>query len=136
MKYLCLVYHDEEELDALSEREYRDLVAESLREELFQSGHYVASAPLQPAHTATTIRVYHGEVSIIDGPFAESRVPLGGFYVIDARDLNDAIRVAAKLPSARVGYVEVRPIKEQDALVPCVEPTPHRRERGPSSLEQ
>lgn len=135
MKYLCLVYHDEEELDALSEREYRGLVAESVREELFQSGHYITSAPLQPSHTATTIRVYHGEVSIIDGPFAETKAPLSGFYVIAARDLNDAIRAAAKLPSARVGYVEVRPIKEQDAIVPCREPAPHRYECGQSSLE-
>ena len=116
MKYLCLIYHEEEKIGALSEREYDAVVGEVLdyREELRQSGHYIASSPLQPVRTATTIRVRHGEVSITDGPVAETKEQLGGFYLIEARDLNDAIRIASKMPPARIGSIEVRPIKEID----------------------
>ena len=73
------------------------------REELRQGGYLIASSPLQPVRTATTIRVRNGKVSITDGPFAETREQLGGFYLIEARDLNDAIRVASKMPPARLG---------------------------------
>jgi hypothetical protein len=114
MKYLCLVYQEEEAIDALPEREYDAIVDEALdyREELRRSGHYILSSPLQSVRTATTIRVRRGKVTITDGPFAETREQLGGFYLIEARDLNDAIRVAAKLPPARLGCIEVRPLKE------------------------
>ena len=117
MKYLCLVYHDEKELDALPRSEYNAIVAEALafREDLRQSGHHVVSSPLQSVATATTIRVRDGRVSITDGPFAETKEQLGGFYLIDARDLNDAIRVASKMPSAGLGTIEVRPLMECDA---------------------
>ncbi len=114
MKYLCLVYHDEATLAALPEREYDAIVDEVLayREELRASGHYITSAPLQPVHTATTIRVRHGTLAITDGPSAETTEQLGEFYLIEARDLNDAIRVASRMPPARIGSIEVRPIKE------------------------
>jgi hypothetical protein len=114
MQYLCLVYQEETKLDALSEAEYDAMVREILdcREELRQSGHHIASLPLQPVQTATTIRVRNGKLSISDGPFAETKEQLGGFYLIEARDLNDAIRVASKLPPARLGCIEVRPIKQ------------------------
>jgi hypothetical protein len=114
MKYLCLVYQEETKLDALSESEYDAVVSEVLdyREELRQSGHYIVSSPLQPVQMATTIRVRNGKVSITDGPFAETKEQLGGFYLIEARDLNDAIRLASKMPPARLGCIEVRPLKD------------------------
>ena len=114
MKYLCLVYQEETAVDALPEAESAAIVADVLayREELRQSGHYVASSPLESVRTATTVRVRNGKVSLTDGPFAETREQLGGFYLIEARDLNDAIRVAARMPPARLGSIEVRPLKE------------------------
>jgi hypothetical protein len=117
VKYLCLVYHDESRMDALPECEHAAIVSEVLehREELQRSGHYIASSSLQPVRCATTIRVRNGMMSITDGPFAETREQLGGFYLIEATDLNDAIRVASKMPPARLGSVEVRPLKELTA---------------------
>jgi hypothetical protein len=114
MKYLCLVYIDEKKLDALSKSELNALIDESLAydEMLRKSGHYIASDALQPVHAATTLRVQKGKVSTTDGPFAETKEQLGGFILINARDLNDAIQVAAKIPPARLGCIEVRPIKE------------------------
>ena len=114
MKYLCLVYHEEAKLDALSDVEYEAFMEEDLdyREELRKNGHYLAASPLQPDDSATTIRVRHGKLAITNGPNAETKEQLGGFYLIDATDLNDAIRLAAKMPPARLGSVEVRPIKE------------------------
>lgn len=114
MKYLCLVYHEEEAIEALPGSEYDAIIGEVLayREELRQSGHYIASSPLQPVRAATTIRVRGGRASITDGPFAETREQLGGFYLIEARDLNEAIRLASRMPPARVGSIEVRPLKE------------------------
>jgi hypothetical protein len=116
MKYLCLVYHEETKIDALPQSEYNAIVSEVLdyRDELRKSGHYIASNALGYVETATTLRVRNGKVSITDGPFAETREQLGGFYLIEARDLNDAIRVASKMPPARLGCIEVRPIKEFD----------------------
>ncbi|MDP9371700.1 MAG: YciI family protein, partial [Chloroflexota bacterium] len=112
--YLCLVYHEEATIDALPASEYDAIMDEVLayREELQRSGHYLASSPLQPVRAATTVRVRGGSVSITDGPFAETKEQLGGFYLIEARDLNEAIRLASKMPPARVGSIEVRPIKE------------------------
>ncbi|CAA9550253.1 MAG: hypothetical protein AVDCRST_MAG49-1722 [uncultured Thermomicrobiales bacterium] len=117
MKYLCLVYQDESTLDALPASEYDTIVEEVLeyREELRQSGHYIASSPLQSVQTAATIRVRKGRMFITHGPFAETKEQLGGFYLIEARDLNDAIRVASKMPPARLGCIEVRPVKELSA---------------------
>jgi hypothetical protein len=114
MRYLCLVYQNEEMVDALPGSEHDAVVGDGLAfdDELRSSGRVVASDFLQPVRTATTVRVRNGRVTLTDGPFAETNEQLGGFYVIEARDLNDAIRVASKLPSARLGCVEVRPIKE------------------------
>jgi hypothetical protein len=114
MKYLCLVYHEEATIEALPPREYAAIMGEVLayREELRRGGHYLASSPLQPVRSAATIRVRGGKVSITDGPFAETKEQLGGFYLIEARDLNEAIRLAARMPPARVGSIEVRPIEE------------------------
>jgi hypothetical protein len=116
MKYLCLVYHEEETIEALPQDEYDAIVDDVLayREELRQSGHYITSSPLQPVAMAMTIRVRNGTVSITDAPFAETKEQLGGFYLIEARDLNEAIRLAARMPPARLGSIEVRPLKDFD----------------------
>ena len=116
MKYLCLVYLDEQKWEAMSPSEYDALVAETLdyRRELRESGHLVVADALEHVQPATTLRVRNGKVSVTDGPFAETKEQLGGFYVIAAGDLNEAIRVASKIPSARLGRVEVRSIKELD----------------------
>jgi hypothetical protein len=116
VKYLCLVYHREAEIDALPGSEYDAIVNEVLdyREDLRQGGHYITSSPLQSVQAATTIRVRNGAMSITDGPFAETKEQLGGFYLIEARDLNEAIRLASRMPPARIGSIEVRPLKEFD----------------------
>jgi len=112
VKYLCLVYQDEKELASLSQRELDQRVDESLAvdEELKRSGHRIASDALQPVATATTVRVRNGKLSITDGPFAETKEQLGGFWLIEARDLNEAVQIAARLPPAHFGSVEVRPV--------------------------
>jgi hypothetical protein len=114
MRYLCLVYYDEKKLEGLSRDEYNRLVEEALsyREILRKSGHYIASDGLEPVQTAVTLRTRNGQLSTMDGPFAETKEQLGGFLLIEARDLNDAIRVASKLPPMRLGCVEVRPVRE------------------------
>lgn len=116
MKYLCLIYHDEATIDALPAGEYDALMRDALdyREVLRQGGHYIDSSPLQSVEAATTVRVRHGRVQITDGPFTQTREQLGGFYLIDARDLNEAIRLASRMPPARLGSVEVRPVKVVD----------------------
>ena len=114
MKYLCLIYQDETEIEAMPEAEYNAIVREVLdyREELAASGHYITSSPLQPGSTATTVRVRDGKSMITDGPFAETKEQLAGFYLIEARDMNEAIQVAAKIPPASLGSVEVRPVRD------------------------
>ena len=107
MKYLCLVYLDEKKLTAVPDRECQ-ACGDSLREK----GKLVAAEALQGIHTATTVRVRNGKVSVTDGPFAETKEQLAGFYLIDANDLNEAIRVASKIPPARVGSIEVRPVRQ------------------------
>jgi hypothetical protein len=114
MKYLCLVYVEENTLNTLSKSQFDGLVGESLAydEELRKSGHYIASDALQPVQTATTVRMRNGRLSMTDGPFAETKEQLGGFILIEASDLNDAVHVASKIPVARLGSIEVRPIME------------------------
>lgn len=114
MKYLCLVYQEQEKIDALPRCEYDAIVHDVLayRERLRESGAYIASSPLQPVHDALTIRVRNGEVSMTDGPFAETKEQLAGFYLIEARDLNDAIRLVARMPPARIGSIEVRALAD------------------------
>jgi hypothetical protein len=110
MKYLCLVYLEENKFNAIADRE-----CASCGDGLRQNGTLLAAEALQPIETATTVRVRNGKVSVTDGPYAETKEYLAGFYLIEARDLNDAIQVAAKIPPAREGSVEVRPVRE---LVP------------------
>jgi hypothetical protein len=114
MKYLCLVYHEESKIAALPACEYESIVNDVLefRETLRRGGNYIASSPLQPVQAAMTIRVRREKVTITDGPFAETREQLGGFYLIEANDLNDAIRLASKMPPARIGSIEVRPLDD------------------------
>lgn len=107
MKYLCLVYLDEKKLE-----EVRDSECAACGEALRKSGHSIAAEALQSVTTATTVRVRDGKMSVTDGPFAETKEQLAGFYLIDARDLNEAIQLASKIPPARVGSVEVRPTRE------------------------
>jgi hypothetical protein len=117
VKYLCLCYQEESDLDALSKCESDAYAGESpdYCAELRQSGHLVAAFHLQPAHTTTSIRVQNGDVSIIDGPSGATVEQLGGFMVIEARDLNEAIRLTSRIPPARQGYVEIRPLRESPA---------------------
>jgi hypothetical protein len=124
MRYLCLVYYDEKKLDAMSKSEYDALVGEALayREVLRNSGHYIVSDGLEPVQTATTIRMRNGKLSITDGPFADTKEQLGGFMLIEARDLNDAIRVASKIPPVRLGCIEVRPLRELAAVAEAARP--------------
>src|SRR6187549_3955032 len=107
MKYLCLVYMDEKTIADIPDRECK-ACGDNLRE----NGYLVAAEALQSVHTATTVRVRNGKVSVTDGPFAETKEQLAGFYLIEARDLNDAIQVAARIPPAREGSIEVRPVRE------------------------
>ena len=104
MKYLCLVYLEEKKLDTVADSECKACGD--------ASGHHIAAEALQSVHTATTVRVRNGKMSVTDGPFAETKEQLAGFYLVDARDLNEAIQLAAKIPPARVGSVEVRPVRE------------------------
>ena len=109
MKYLCLVYLEGQKLRAVPDRECM-ACGNGFRD----SGLLVAAEALQPVETATTVRVRNGKLSITDGPFAETKEQLAGFYLIEARDLNDAIQAAAKIPPAREGSIEVRPVRELD----------------------
>jgi hypothetical protein len=112
MKYLCLIYDEEQKLGSMSKVESDAFMGEyfAFTEGIRKSGQYVAGEALQPVQSATTVRIRNGKLSTTDGPFAETKEQLGGFYLIDARDLNDAIQVASKIPSARVGSIEIRPV--------------------------
>jgi len=114
MKYLCLVYVEEHVLNGLPKPERQSLSDESMAfcNDLQQKGQLIAASPLHPVETATTVRVRAGKTATTDGPFAETKEQLGGFLAIDVRDLNDAIRIAAHFPAARIGSIEVRPMKE------------------------
>jgi len=114
MKYLCLIYDDEQEMMKRPRDDTGKMSADYLTftEGIRKSGHYLGGDALQPTHTATTVRSRAGKVSTTDGPFAETKEQLGGYYLIEAKDLNDAIQVAARIPSAKFGSVEVRPVHE------------------------
>jgi len=114
MKFLFMIYHDEKTLDALPEGEMQALVDAALDydDEIRRSGHYIVSNALQRVRTARTIRVRDGKVSITDGPFAETKEQLGGFFLIEAKDLDEACAVASRFPPARLGIIEVRPVQE------------------------
>lgn len=115
MKYLLLIYGDEH---ALNEIERKDCYTEStqLAHELKANGQYLSANPLHPTSTATCVRVRDGKRLVTDGPFAETREQLGGYFLIDAKDLDEALAVAARIPMARRGTVEVRPVLEIPGL--------------------
>jgi hypothetical protein len=128
MKYLCLVYLDEKRLDELPDEdcvEYDTAIR--------KSGNCIASEALESVQTATTVRVRNGNVSVTDGPFAETKEQLAGFYMIEARDLNEAIQLASKIPPVRVGSVEVRPVRPIRETVAQAES--QQRTRKPSRSE-
>jgi hypothetical protein len=112
MKYLCLIYGDEQARQTMPKADMEKIRGEyfAFTGDIEKSGHYLGGNALQPTHTATTVRVRQGKVSTTDGPFAETKEQLGGYYLIEAKDLNDAIQVASRIPGARLGSVEVRPI--------------------------
>jgi len=112
MKYLCMVFFDEKKLDALSDDELRafEAATRACEENLRRSGHFIAAEALQSVQVATTVRVRNGRVSVTDGPFAETNEQLGGFSLIEAPDMNEAIALASTLPAADLGGVEVRPM--------------------------
>ena len=116
MRYVLAIYENEKLWESMPEKEAQAVMGEyfGFTEGIKKSGNYVAGEALQPIATATTVRIRDGKRLTTDGPFAETKEQLGGFYLITARDLNDAIRVASRIPSARFGSVEVRPIKEFD----------------------
>jgi hypothetical protein len=114
MKYLCLIYENEKQWESLPPAEADAIMNEYFKftDDIRKSGKYVAGEALQPTATATTVRVRNGKVSSTDGPFAETKEQLGGFYVVEARDLNEAIQIASRIPSARFGSIEVRPVMD------------------------
>jgi hypothetical protein len=109
MKYLCLVYLDKENWNACPDGDCYEFATG-----LQADGKMLAAEPLHPVHTATTVRVRNGQATFYDGPFAETKEQLAGFYLIEARDLNDALQVAARIPPAKHGSIEVRPVRELD----------------------
>ena len=115
MKYLCLIYDEEKKLGAMSKSESDAFMGEyyAFSEGIRKSGHYVVGEALQPIHTATTVRVRNGKMSATDGPFAETKEQLGGFWVLRARDLDDALALAARATVACRGPVEVRPFQDE-----------------------
>ncbi|MBZ5673302.1 MAG: YciI family protein [Acidobacteriia bacterium] len=117
MKYLLLIYDEEKRFETMSEAEGRQLMGDYAKfsEEIVASGHYKTAARLQPTAAATSVRIRDGKRLVTDGPFAETREQLGGYYLIEAKDLDEAIGIAAKIPSARRGTVEVRPQMEMGA---------------------
>ncbi|MGQ0429763.1 MAG: YciI family protein [Gammaproteobacteria bacterium] len=114
MQYLCLIYSDESQWPKLPKEEYDQLVREyaGYTDDIRQSGRYLGSNRLQPTGAATTVRVRGGKLTATDGPFAETKEQLGGYFLLEARDLNEAIQLAARIPGARYGSIEVRPVRE------------------------
>lgn len=117
MKYMLLIYHDEPSWDALTEPERQQIYLEfrKLRSDLEARGQFVTGSQLQPITTATSVRVRDGKELITDGPFAETHEQLGGYFLIEAKDLDEATSIAARIPSARTGTIEVRPLVEAAA---------------------
>jgi hypothetical protein len=118
MKYMLLVHHDEHVLTTVGESELQQMRAESvqLANEINSNGQYVDAAPLQPASTGTCVRMRDGQRLITDGPFAETREQLGGYFLVNAKDLDEVLAIAARIPGARIGTVEVRPVVQLDGL--------------------
>lgn len=118
MKYMLLVHHDEEAFVKRSEAERQHMLQESVRlaNQLYANGQYLSAAPLHPTPETTCVRVRDGKRFVTDGPFAETREQLGGYFLIDAKDLDEAIDISARIPGARIGTVEVRPVTEVEGL--------------------
>jgi hypothetical protein len=118
MKYMLLCYDDEQAWNNLGQAAHREAMAEAvqLTHEIDARGQYLLASPLHPVSTATSVRVRNGKRIVTDGPFAETNEQLGGFYLIDVKDLNEAIRIAERHPGARLGTVEVRPVVEIPGL--------------------
>ncbi len=114
MKYVALVYYQEGIINGMTEEEWHDLNQECVAgvERLSEQGNYVSGQPLQPVETATTVRVRDGEIIVSDGPFAETKEQLARFYLLEAKDLNEALQLASRIPPARFGSIEVRPTRE------------------------
>src|SRR6266436_3774935 len=114
MKFMFTIYHDENVLNAMPEKEMQALVDSAIEyaEEIRRNGHYVASDALQRTQTARTVRIRAGKASTTVGPFVETKEQLGGFFVIEAKDMDEACAVAARFPPARVGVIEIRPVQE------------------------
>ncbi len=112
MQYLCLIYDDEKLIDAMPEAERGAFFGAYMQftADIKTSGHLRGGDALQPVATATTVRIRDGKLTTTDGPFAETREQLGGYYLVEAKDLDEAIKIAARIPSAKVGSIEVRPI--------------------------
>lgn len=115
MKYMLLIYFDEKELGE-AERQACYVDSTQLAQELESNGRYLAANPLQPVSTATSVRMRGGKRLVTDGPFAETREQLGGYFLIDAKDLNEAIGIAARIPMVHKGTVEIRPVVELSGL--------------------
>ncbi|MFP5380184.1 MAG: YciI family protein [Vicinamibacteria bacterium] len=112
MRYVCLIYDNEQQMAGMSKDEGEAFMGAyfTFTDDIKASGHYVAGEALQPVATATTLRERNGKLSTTDGPFAETKEQLGGFYMIEARDLNEALQIAARIPSVKTGTIEVRPV--------------------------
>ncbi|MGH9969689.1 MAG: YciI family protein [Pyrinomonadaceae bacterium] len=117
MKYMLLIYDNEQDWEKLTEAERQEIYREyrQLTQQIQSSGHYVTGSQLQPTAAAVSVRVRDGKQVVTDGPFAETREQLGGYYLIEARDLDEAKSIAGRIPSARVGTVEVRALVESAA---------------------
>ncbi len=112
MQYMCLIYDDENTWDNLPEDERNAVFADygTFTESIKDSGNYVAGDALQPTSTATTVRIRDGQTLVTDGPFAETKEQLGGYYLVEAKDVDEALKIAERIPSARYGSIEVRPV--------------------------
>jgi hypothetical protein len=121
MKYMLLIYHDEQIWNSYTEPEHQEIYREyrELIQELQSGGKYLEGDELQPTTTASTVRVRDGKPLVTDGPFAETREQVGGFFLVDAKDLSEATSIAARIPSARTGSVEVRPVVETAVATPA-----------------
>ncbi len=117
MKYLCLIYENESRWATMSKEQSDTILGEyfAFTEGIRKNGQYIGGEALQPTQSATTVRVRQGKISTTDGPFAETKEQLGGYYLINAKDLNEAIQVASRIPGAKSGGVEVRPVMEFNA---------------------
>jgi hypothetical protein len=118
MKYMLLVHHDEESFRKRPESERQNMLQESVKlaQQLHATGHYLGAAPLHPSSETACVRVREGKPLVTDGPFAETREQLGGYFLINARDMDEAISIAARIPGARIGTIEVRPVTEVAGL--------------------